>query len=157
MLCYSHPIPLLSGVHMSQAKSGDTVKIHYAGTLDDGTEFDSSAGREPLEFAIGSGQVIPGFDNAVDGMTVGDSKTVTIPAGEAYGERHDQLVQQVPRTSLPDDMKPEIGMQLQSQAPDGQIMNLVITEVEVESITVDANHPLAGQSLAFAIELVEIA
>jgi len=142
---------------MSQAKSGDTVKIHYTGTLDDGTKFDSSAGREPLEFAIGSGQVIPGFDNAVDGMTVGDNKTVTIPAGEAYGERHDQLVQEVPKSALPDDMEPEIGMQLQSQGPDGQVMNLLVTAVEVESITVDGNHPLAGQSLTFAIELVEIA
>ncbi len=142
---------------MSQAKSGDTVKIHYTGTLDDGTEFDSSAGREPLEFAIGSGQVIPGFDSAVDGMTVGDSKTVTIPAGEAYGELHDQLVQEVPKTALPDDMKPEIGMQLQSQGPDGQVMNLQVTAVEVESITLDGNHPLAGQALTFAIELVEIA
>ena len=142
---------------MSQAKSGNTVKIHYTGTLDDGTEFDSSAGREPLEFAIGSGQVIPGFDSAVDGMTVGDSKTVTIPAGEAYGERHDQLVQEVPKTALPDDMKPEIGMQLQSQGPDGQVMNLQVTAVEVESITADGNHPLAGQALTFAIELVEIA
>jgi len=142
---------------MSQAKSGDTVKIHYTGTLEDGTEFDSSAGREPLEFAIGSGQVIPGFDSAVDGMTVGDNQTVTIPAGEAYGERHDQLVQEVPKTALPEDMKPEVGMQLQSQSPDGQIMNLLVTAVEVESITVDGNHPLAGQSLTFAIELVEIA
>lgn len=142
---------------MSQAKSGNTVKIHYTGTLDDGTEFDSSAGREPLEFAIGSGQVIPGFDSAVDGMTVGASKTVTIPAGEAYGERHDQLVQEVPKTALPDDMKPEIGTQLQSQGPDGQVMNLLVTAVEVESITVDGNHPLAGQALTFAIELVEVA
>ena len=142
---------------MSQAKSGDTVKIHYTGTLDDGTKFDSSAGREPLEFAIGSGQVIPGFDNAVDGMTVGDNKTVTIPAGEAYGERHDQLVQEVPKSALPEDMEPEVGMQLQSQGPDGQAMNLLVTAVEVESITVDGNHPLAGQSLTFAIELVEIA
>ena len=142
---------------MSQAKSGDTVKIHYTGTLEDGTEFDSSAGREPLEFAIGSGQVIPGFDNAVDGMTVGDNQTVTIPAGEAYGERHDQLVQEVPKTALPEDMKPEVGMQLQSQGPDEQIMNLLVTAVEVESITVDGNHPLAGQALTFAIELVEIA
>jgi peptidylprolyl isomerase len=142
---------------MSQAKTGDTVKIHYTGTLEDGTEFDSSAGREPLEFEMGSGQVIPGFDTAVDGMTIGDSKTVTIPPGEAYGDRHDQLVQQVPKSALPDDMKPEVGMQLQSQSPEGQIMNLVVVEVEEESITVDANHPLAGKALTFAIELVEIA
>ena len=142
---------------MSQAKSGDTVKIHYTGTLDDGTEYDSSAGREPLEFALGGGQVIAGFDNAVDGMSVGENKTVTIPPGEAYGDRHEQLVQEVPKTSLPDDMQPEVGMQLQSQSPDGQIMNLVIADVADESITVDANHPLAGQALTFAIELVEIA
>ena len=141
---------------MTQAKSGDTVKIHYTGTLEDGNEFDSSAGREPLEFAMGSGQVIAGFDNAVDGMAVGESKTVTIPPDEAYGDRHEQLVQQVPRTSLPDDMTPEVGMQLQSQSPDGQVMNLIISEVAEETITVDANHPLAGQALTFAIELVEI-
>ena len=142
---------------MSQAKSGDTVKIHYTGTLDDGTEFDSSAGREPLEFALGGGQVIPGFDSAVDGMAVGDSKTVTIPPGEAYGERHDHLVQEVPKTELPQDMKPEVGMQVQSQSPEGQIMNLIVTEVAAKSITVDGNHALAGQVLTFAIELVEIA
>jgi len=142
---------------MTQAKSGDTVRIHYTGTLEDGTQFDSSAGRDPLEFALGGGQVIPGFDSAVDGMTVGESKSVTIPPEQAYGERHDQLVQQVPKSALPDDMKPEVGMQLQSQSPDGQVMNLVVTEVEEATITVDANHPLAGQALTFAIELVEIA
>ena len=142
---------------MSQAKSGDTVKIHYTGTLDDGTEFDSSAGREPLEFSLGSGQVIAGFDNAVEGMAVGDSKTVTLPPDEAYGDRHEKLLQQVPKTSLPDDMKPEVGMALQTQNPDGQVMNLVIADISEESITVDANHPLAGQALTFAIELVEIA
>ena len=142
---------------MSQAKSGDTVRIHYTGTLDDGTEFDSSAGREPLEFSLGSGQVIAGFDNAVEGMAVGDSKTVTLPPDEAYGDRHEKLLQEVPKTSLPDDMKPEVGMALQTQSPDGQVMNLVIADVSEESITVDANHPLAGQALTFAIELVEIA
>jgi len=141
---------------MTQAKSGDTVRIHYTGTLDDGTQFDSSAGREPLEFAIGGGQVIPGFDSAVDGMAVGENKTVTIPPDEAYGQRHDQLVQQVSRSALPDDMEPAVGLQLQSQSPDGQVMNLVVTEVADESITVDANHPLSGQALTFAIELVEI-
>jgi peptidylprolyl isomerase len=142
---------------MSQAKSGDTVKIHYTGTLDDGTEFDSSAGRDPLEFSLGSGQVIAGFDNAVEGMAVGDSKTVTLPPDEAYGDRHEKLLQEVPRTSLPDDMKPEVGMALQTQSPEGQVMNLVIADVTEDSITVDANHPLAGQALTFAIELVEIA
>lgn len=141
---------------MTQATSGDTVRIHYTGTLDDGTQFDSSSGRDPLEFALGGGQVIPGFDSAVDGMTVGESKSVTIPPDEAYGQRHEQLVQQVPKSALPEDMEPTVGMQLQSQGPDGQVMNLVITEVEDESITVDANHPLSGQALTFAIELVEI-
>jgi peptidylprolyl isomerase len=141
---------------MTQAKSGDTVRIRYTGTLDDGTQFDSSDGRDPLEFALGGGQVIPGFDSAVDGMTVGDSKSVTIQPDEAYGQRHDQLVQQVPKSALPDDMEPSVGMQLQSQSPDGQVMNLVVTEVGDDAITVDANHPLAGQALTFAIELVEI-
>jgi peptidylprolyl isomerase len=142
---------------MSQAKSGDTVKIHYTGTLDDGSEFDSSVGREPLEFSLGAGQVIAGFDSAVDGMTVGENKTVTIPAGEAYGERHEQMIQQVPKSSLPDDMKPEVGTQLQSQSPDGQIMNFVVSEISDDTVTVDGNHPLAGQALTFAIELVSIA
>lgn len=141
---------------MTEAKSGDTVRIHYTGTLDDGTQFDSSAGRDPLEFALGGGQVIPGFDSAVDGMAVGESKTVTIPAEEAYGQRHEQLVQQVSRSALPDDIEPAVGMQLQSQSPEGQVMMLVVTEVEDDSITVDANHPLAGQALTFDIELVEI-
>lgn len=141
---------------MTQAKAGDTVRIHYTGTLDNGTRFDSSEGREPLEFNLGGGQVIPGFDAAVDGMAVGESKTVTIPAAEAYGERHEQLVQQVPREMLPDTIEPAVGMQLQSQSPEGQVMNLVVTEVNNASITVDANHPLAGQALTFSIELVEI-
>ena len=141
---------------MSQAKSGDTVKIHYTGTLDDGTQFDSSAGREPLEFEIGSGQVIPGFDKAVEGMAVGDSKSVRLEAEEAYGPHHDALVQQVDRNLLPDDLNPETGMALQSQSPDGQVMQFVVTEVSDASITVDANHPLAGQALSFDIELVGI-
>ena len=141
---------------MSQAKSGDTVRIHYTGTLDDGTEFDSSAGREPLEFSLGGGQVIPGFDSAVTGMSVGDSKTVTIAPDDGYGPRHEQLVQQVPKSTLPEDIEPAVGMHLQSQTPDGQIMNLVVVEVAEESIILDANHPLSGQALTFAIELVEI-
>lgn len=141
---------------MTQAKSGDTVRIHYTGTLDDGTEFDSSSGREPLEFALGGGQVIPGFDSAVDGMAIGESKSVTIEPDQAYGTRHEQLVQEVPKSALPQEIEPAVGMQLQSQSPEGQVMNLVITEVADETITVDGNHPLAGQTLTFAIELVEI-
>jgi peptidylprolyl isomerase len=141
---------------MSQAKSGDSVKIHYTGTLDDGTQFDSSAGREPLAFKLGSGQVIPGFDKAVDGMSVGESKTVNIRAEDAYGPHSAQMVQEVPRSALPDDLTPVVGMGLQAQGPDGQVANLVVTSVQDESITVDGNHPLAGKALNFDIELVSI-
>ena len=141
---------------MTIAKSGDTVRIHYTGTLHDGTEFDSSSGREPLEFALGGGQVIPGFDSAVDGMSVGENKTVTIQPEEAYGERHEQLVQEVPKSALPDEIDPAVGMHLQSRSPEGQVLNLVVTDVADDSITVDGNHPLAGQALTFDIELVEI-
>ncbi|NCF50565.1 peptidylprolyl isomerase [Gammaproteobacteria bacterium] len=141
---------------MSQAKSGDTVRIHYTGTLDDGTQFDSSAGRDPLEFALGGGQVIPGFDSAVEGMSVGDSISVTIQPEQAYGKRHEQLVQDVPKSALPDEISATVGMQLQGQSPEGQVTQFVVTAVTEESITVDANHPLAGQILNFDIELVEI-
>ena len=141
---------------MTQAKSGDKVRIHYTGTLDDGTEFDSSAGREPLEFALGVGQVIAGFDDAVDGMKVGESKSVTIEPEQAYGERNEQLVQELPRSALPDELEPAVGMQLRGSSPEGHAVNVVVTEVADETITVDGNHPLAGQALTFAIELVEI-
>lgn len=141
---------------MNQAAAGDTVRIHYTGTLTDGTQFDSSSGGEPLEFKLGGGEVIPGFDSAVNGMSAGDTKTVAIPPEEAYGVRHEQLVQEVPRSALPDEVTPTVGMQLQSQSPDGQLMLLVITEVTDDTITVDGNHPLAGQTLNFDIELVEI-
>ena len=142
---------------MSQAKTGDTVHVHYTGTLEDGTEFDSSAGRDPLEFTVGSGQVIPGFENAVEGMAVGDSKSVNISPEEGYGHRNEQMVQEVPKTALPEDLEPSEGMMLQAQNPDGKVVNLTVTSVADESITVDANHPLAGKTLNFAIELVKIA
>jgi peptidylprolyl isomerase len=141
---------------MSQAKAGDSVKIHYTGTLDDGTQFDSSDGREPLAFELGSGQVIPGFDKAVDGMAVGETKSVNIPAEDAYGPHHPQMIQEVPRSALPDDLEPAEGMGLQAQGPDGQVLNLVVTGVQEDSITVDGNHPLAGKALTFDIELVSI-
>jgi peptidylprolyl isomerase len=141
---------------MSQAKSGDTVRIHYTGKLRNGTQFDSSEGRDPLEFSLGSGQVIPGFDRAVDGMSIGDSKTVTIPPEEAYGPKHEQLVQDVPKTALPADLSPEVGMRLQSRAPDGRTLQLVVTDVADDTITVDGNHPLAGEELTFDIKLVAI-
>lgn len=141
---------------MGQVKSGDKVQIHYTGKLDDGTTFDTSSGRDPLEFEVGSGQVIAGFDKAVEGMAEGDNKTVKIEPEEAYGERHEQLVQEVPKTALPEEIDPEVGMALQSRSPDGQVTQLTVTEIKDESITVDANHPLAGQPLNFDIELVKI-
>lgn len=142
--------------HMNAAKSGDTVRIHYTGKLEDGTQFDSSEGRDPLEFALGSGNVIPGFENAVEGMTVGDKKSVTIPPEEAYGPRQEQLIQDVPRNRLPDGITPTVGMELQSQNENGQVMQFSVTAVDEESITVDGNHPLAGKALSFDVELVEI-
>lgn len=141
---------------MKQAQAGDTVRIHYSGTLNDGTQFDTSEGSDPLEFALGSGMVIAGFDKAVEGMAVGESKSVKIPPDEAYGPRHEQLVQEVPKSALPADIAPAVGMQLQGKSADGQVMNLVVTGVGDEEITVDANHPLAGEELTFDIELVEI-
>ncbi|HCS54023.1 peptidylprolyl isomerase [uncultured Rubinisphaera sp.] len=141
---------------MNAAKSGDTVRIHYTGKLEDGTQFDSSEGRDPLEFALGSGNVIPGFENAVEGMTVGDKKSVTIPPEEAYGPRQEQLIQDVPRNRLPDGITPTVGMELQSQNENGQVMQFSVTAVDEESITVDGNHPLAGKALSFDVELVEI-
>lgn len=142
---------------MSQAKSGDIVKIHYKGTLDDGSKFDSSEDRDPLEFELGSGQVIPGFDTAVEGMTVGESKNVRLEPEEAYGPRHDQLVQEVERSVLPEDLTPEEGMALQTESPEGQVMQLMVTAITETTITLDANHPLAGQALSFEIEVVDIA
>jgi peptidylprolyl isomerase len=142
---------------MSEAKSGDKVKIHYSGKLDDGTQFDSSEGREPLEFDLGSGQVIPGFEKAVEGMAVGESKSFSIPPEEAYGHHQEQLVQDVPNSVLPEGLAPAVGMQLQGTGGDGRTMNLIVTDVKEDSITVDGNHPLAGQALNFEIELVEIA
>jgi len=141
---------------MSLAKSGDSVKIHYTGTLDDGSQFDSSEGREPLGFTLGSGQVIAGFDDAVTGMTVGEKKTVRLEADQAYGERRPEMVQEVPKSALPEDMQVEMGMPLQAQGPDGQVMHLVVTAIAEDTIQVDGNHPLAGQALTFAIELVSI-
>jgi peptidylprolyl isomerase len=141
---------------MSQAKAGDTVRVHYTGKLGDGTQFDSSAGHEPLEFALGGGQVIPGFDKAVEGMMVGEIKSVRIPVEQAYGPHHDQLIREVPKSALPDDIQPAVGMPLQAQGTEGQVIKVVVTAVAEESITVDGNHPLSGQALDFDIELVEI-
>lgn len=141
---------------MSQAKTGDTVRVHYTGTLDDGSVFDSSDGRDPLEFTLGEQRVIPGFESAVDGLNVGDSVTTRIPPDEAYGDRRDDLVLEVERAQFPPDVEPEIGMQLALQQPNGQPVPVTITAISDDSITLDANHRLAGQALTFNIQLVEI-
>jgi len=138
------------------ANDGDTVKVHYKGTLEDGTVFDTSRGREPLEFTLGGGTIIPGFEEAVKGMQVGQTKTVTIPAEEAYGPHRDELVMVIERDKLPEGLNPAIGQQLQMQQADGRTAVVVVTDVSETTITIDANHPLAGKDLTFEIELVEI-
>lgn len=142
---------------MTAAKSGDSVKIHYTGSLEDGTTFDSSEGREPLEFTLGSGQVIVGFDEAVTGMKTGEKKNVQIPADKAYGQRSEEMVITAPREQVPPDINPEVGQQLQMAGPDNQPIVVLITEVTDEHIILDANPPLAGKDLTFDIELVAIA
>ena len=134
---------------------GKTVRIHYTGTLNDGTQFDSSAGRDPLEFETGAGHVIPGFDSAVRDMEVGSKKTVTIPAAEAYGEAREEMIGELPKDRFPAEMQLTVGMQLQMMSPQGPLPVLV-REIKEESVVLDANHPLAGQDLTFALELVEI-
>jgi len=141
---------------MSHAKQGDTVRIHYKGTLDDGSVFDSSEGRDPLEFAVGSGMIIPGLDKAIPGMAVGDKKVVNVPCAEAYGEMNPDARQAVPRDQFPDNIPMEIGTQLQMQGPNGQAMVVTIAEVGEAEVTLDANHALAGKDLTFAIEMVGI-
>ena len=140
---------------MPEAKRGDTVRVHYTGTLDDGTVFDSSREREPLEFSLGAGQVIPGFDQALTGMKPGESKKVTIPAVEAYGPYRSELVLVVDRSEFPPDIEPGIGDQFQL-SQDGQSFVVNVTEVTDQAVTLDANHPLAGEDLTFDLELVEI-
>ena len=141
---------------MAQAKPGDIVKIHYTGRLEDGTVFDSSANREPLEFTLDGGQVIPGFEQAVVGMTPGESKTEKIPMDQAYGPHRPEMVLEVSRQQMPPELQPEVGQQLQVQQPDGQTIPVFVTEVTESTVTLDANHPLAGEDLTFDIELVEI-
>ncbi|WP_372916870.1 peptidylprolyl isomerase [Salegentibacter sp.] len=142
---------------MSQVKQNDTVKVHYTGKLTDGQVFDSSVERgEPIEFTMGQGQLIPGFEKGLIDMEVNEKKTINIPKEEAYGEPREELVQEVPKSQLPEEIKPEVGMGLVSKSPDGNEMNLVVKEVKDESIVVDGNHPLAGKDLVFDLEVVEI-
>ncbi|MFQ4143102.1 peptidylprolyl isomerase [Chlorogloeopsis sp. ULAP02] len=141
---------------MIQAKTGDTVKVHYTGKLDDGTVFDSSSGRDPLQFSIGEGIVIPGFEEAVVGMSPGESKTTNISAEQAYGPYRPELVMIVERQRIPTDVSLEVGQLLQISQSSGQAIPVVVTNVSEAEVTLDANHPLAGQELIFDIQLVEI-
>jgi FKBP-type peptidyl-prolyl cis-trans isomerase 2 len=141
---------------MAKAKNGDTVKVHYTGKLEDGTVFDSSVDREPLEFMIGQGNLIPGFEEAVVGLEPSESRTATISHEEAYGPYRPEMVAQVDRSQFPDDVEPEVGQHFQMRHEQGQVMTVVVTDVSETSVTLDANHPLAGKDLTFDIELVEI-
>ncbi len=142
---------------MSTVKEGDKVKVHYTGTLKDGTQFDSSRDREPLEFTLGEGQLIPGFEKAVIGLSEGESTSVDIPSEEAYGERRDDLEIEVTKEELPGEVEPEVGVQLQvKQNENGRSIPVTITDVTDDKVTLDANHPLAGKDLKFDIELLEI-
>lgn len=141
---------------MSHVNKGDKVNVHYHGRLTDGTTFDSSEGREPLSFTAGEGQVIKGFDDAVMAMKQGDKITVTIPVAEAYGPRNDDMVMDYPVSEFPADMKPEVGMELQMGDNQGNVFPVVIVGINEDMVTLDANHPLAGQDLTFDLELVSI-
>ena len=142
---------------MAAIKKGDNVKVHYTGKLEDGTVFDSSKGGEPLAFAIGSGQVIQGFEEGILGMKVGESKTIHVPVEKAYGERKDELIIQAPIEQVPPDLNPELGMRLEMGGVNGEILRVVVAEITETHITLDANPPLAGKDLTFEIELVECA
>ena len=141
---------------MAQAQQGDTVRVHYTGTLSDGTVFDSSHGRDPLEFTLGQGKVIPGFEQAVIGMDLGESRTAQVPVNQAYGPRDERMVLEIDRQQVPEDVELEIGDQLQLRRRDGGMSVVTVTAMTESSVTLDGNHPLAGEDLTFDIELVEI-
>jgi peptidylprolyl isomerase len=142
---------------MNKAKKGDVVKVHYKGKLNSGKQFDSSEGREPLEFTVGAGQMIAGFDAAIPGMVVGEKKTVTIAPADAYGEKNEEAIIEYPKSNIPADIKLEPGMKLQLRGNSGQPIPVVVAEIKEEVVVLDANHELAGKELIFDIELVEIA
>jgi peptidylprolyl isomerase len=141
---------------MQKAKQGDKVKVHYTGKLLGGEQFDSSKGREPLEFTVGAGQMIKGFDDAIPGMSVGDKKTINIAPENAYGEKNKDAIIEFPKENIPADMKLEPGMQLQLRDQDGRPIPVTVVEIKDDIIVLDANHMLAGKELIFDIELVEI-
>ena len=139
-----------------QAKRGDRVRVHYTGSLNDGTRFDSSRERPPLEFTLGEGQLIKGFELAVDGMVAGETKTITIPAAEAYGLHREELVSELPRSQIQPEIELKEGLQLEAQHPEGKVVRLVVAALDADTVTLDGNHPLAGQDLTFEIEVLEI-
>lgn len=141
---------------MYKIKNGDTISVHYKGTLTSGEVFDSSLDREPLKFTLGKDQLIPGFEHAILGLSVGEKVTTNIPSKEAYGEHNSEMVLQVPNNQLPPELDAQIGMQLQLNQPNGQVIPVQITQVKAEMVTIDANHPLAGEDLKFDIEIIEI-
>ena len=141
---------------MTQVKENNTVKVHYTGKLADGQVFDSSEGKEPLAFTLGQGSLIPGFEKGLIDMKLNEKKTINIAAEDAYGDPRQDLLVEVPKSDLPEDMTPEVGMGLVSRTPEGQEMNLLVVEVKDESVILDGNHPLAGKELIFDLEVVEI-
>lgn len=141
---------------MAEVKTGDTVRVHYEGSLEDGRKFDSSFDREPIELTVGSGQVISGFENAVVGMEEGDSRTVTVPPEEGYGPHDPNLLHKVDREQVPDEIDLQVGAQLQATDRQGQVIALTVADFDDSTVTLDANHPLAGQDLTFDVKVVEI-
>tara|TARA_B110000211_G_C13884236_1_gene466531 strand:- start:319 stop:747 length:429 start_codon:yes stop_codon:yes gene_type:complete len=141
---------------MIEVKENNTVKVHYTGKLSDGHVFDSSEGKEPLEFTMGKGQIIPGFEKGLMNMKLNEKKTITIPKVGAYGDINESLKQEVNKTELPKDMTPKVGMELVSQSTEGKERNLVVIEVKDDTIVIDGNHPLAGREIIFDLEVVDI-
>ena len=141
---------------MAKAEQGDTVKVHYTGKFEDGEVFDTSEGKEPLEFTIGEGRVIPGFEHAVEGMETGEKKSAEVPASEGYGPHHKELVAEVNRQEFPEHIDPKKGQQLQVPQQDGKTMIVTVTDVDENKVTLDGNHPLAGKDIKFDIELVDV-
>lgn len=141
---------------MTQVKENNTVKVHYTGKLADGQVFDTSEGKEPLAFTLGEGRLIPGFEKGLIDMKLNEKKTINITKDDAYGDPREDLIIEVPKTELPQEMIPEVGMGLVSRTPEGQEMNLMVVEVREESVVLDGNHPLAGKDLIFDLEVVEI-
>jgi peptidylprolyl isomerase len=141
---------------MAQAQLGNTVRVHYTGRLTDGSTFDSSEQRDPLEFTLGNGELIPGFEQAILGMTPGQSKTETIPAEQAYGPHRAELLMEVDRHNLPPDLQPYVGQQLQMTRPNGTVVRVCVSALDASKVTLDANHPLAGKELIFDLTLMEI-